>query len=337
MDTAEQKLLALPTVRAAYSDRAAWLMANMSRLAYERFESDDTHLQALIDQLAESSDKDRIAQLVSSALASSRTPDADGRTRLESGLSRFGFELERVISVGATHAFVAKRESDRIAILAFRGTEMDFRDIKTDLYARFYKNADGSKTHTGFRKAYQLVREEVQAASRHLLESDYRLYVTGHSLGGALAIIATRDLNCDNLAACYTFGSPKVGNLEFGFSIKSPIYRVIHAADAVPRVPPTWLIEGLYRAARFTPLGWLARFLENMRGYAHWGDMRYVTAGTSPDYNDARIIPNLGLIRRSLRLMARVSMDWKSPLTDHGIAQYCKKLRICAERRLEVE
>ena len=36
--TVDKRLLELPVARAAYSDRTAWLMAELSRLAYERFE-----------------------------------------------------------------------------------------------------------------------------------------------------------------------------------------------------------------------------------------------------------------------------------------------------------
>ena len=56
---------------------------------------------------------------------------------------------------------------------------------------------------------------------------------------GALAIIAAKRLERDTLAACYTFGSPRVGNLEFAEEIRAPIYRVVDAADGVPRVPPS--------------------------------------------------------------------------------------------------
>ena len=42
------------------------------------------------------------------------------------------------------------------------------------------------------------------------------LYIAGHSLGGALAQIAAASLSeMDNLAACYTFGSPRVATLGF--------------------------------------------------------------------------------------------------------------------------
>ena len=40
-----------------------------------------------------------------------------------------------------------------------------------------------------------------------------------------------------DLAACYTLGSPKVGDRELSRVFKTPIYRVVNASDAVPRIP----------------------------------------------------------------------------------------------------
>jgi hypothetical protein len=67
------------------------------------------------------------------------------------------------------------------------------------------------------------------------------LYITGHSLGGALAQIASAVLERDNLAACYTFGSPRVGTERFDREVKCPHYRLVNDWDIVPGVPPPWL------------------------------------------------------------------------------------------------
>ena len=62
-------------------------------------------------------------------------------------------------------------------------------------------------------------------------------YITGHSLGGALAQIAAAALDRDNLAACYTFGSPRVGTAGFDEQVKCPHYRVINNWDLIPGLP----------------------------------------------------------------------------------------------------
>lgn len=83
------------------------------------------------------------------------------------------------------------------------------------------------------------------------------LYVTGHSLGGALATMFLADAqaatcgkqaNCRkapqfDIAALVTFGSPKVGNTTFANEVAwraaghTPIYRVVHQDDVVTGVP----------------------------------------------------------------------------------------------------
>jgi len=63
------------------------------------------------------------------------------------------------------------------------------------------------------------------------------IYITGHSLGGALAQIAGAVLGSDQVAACYTFGAPRVGNFYFDLWVKVPSYRVMNYADIVPQIP----------------------------------------------------------------------------------------------------
>jgi len=55
--------------------------------------------------------------------------------------------------------------------------------------------------------------------------------------GRRLAQIATAVLGSDQITACYTFGSPRVGNSYFDLWVKPPSYRVMNDADIVPTVP----------------------------------------------------------------------------------------------------
>jgi triacylglycerol lipase len=115
----------------------------------------------------------------------------------------------------------------------------------------------GVTVHRGFLEAFECCREEIEAAVGAQVPSTLGLYITGHSLGGALAQIASAVLERDNLAACYTFGSPRVGTLGFDRQVKCPHYRIINDWDLVPGVPPPWF-----------------------RGYCHTGDPRLLTPGT---------------------------------------------------------
>src|SRR3981189_1417137 len=91
-------LLQLPVMRAAYSDRTAWLMARCSQLAYLEFESGQ-------------------------------------EPQLRAGLQELGLTYLLPFSKGGTCAFLARNE--RFAVLAFRGTTKDFRTILDDIKIRF--------------------------------------------------------------------------------------------------------------------------------------------------------------------------------------------------------
>lgn len=79
------------------------------------------------------------------------------------------------------------------------------------------------------------------------LKAKYRgvkLVVTGHSLGGSLAILGTADLKSVFGAVdfTYTFGQPRVGNTAFAdwFQSSHPnTFRLVDYADIVPHVPPS--------------------------------------------------------------------------------------------------
>ncbi len=75
-----------------------------------------------------------------------------------------------------------------------------------------------------------------------------QLFVTGHSLGGALAAVYGAMLHynaeteiTDRLAAIYTFGQPRVGDQNFANyanqKLKGHYNRVVYCNDIVPRVP----------------------------------------------------------------------------------------------------
>ncbi|KAJ7557289.1 hypothetical protein O6H91_05G120700 [Diphasiastrum complanatum] len=78
-----------------------------------------------------------------------------------------------------------------------------------------------------------------------------RLYITGHSLGGALACLYPALLFCkqvdqvtDRIDGVYTFGQPRVGNKEFSRFVNEKLcspdnryFRVVYCNDMVPRVP----------------------------------------------------------------------------------------------------
>jgi hypothetical protein len=178
-----------------------------------------------------------------------------GRNELKRRLDAGRFRLVQVFS--NDQAFLAVRE-EHFAVLVFRGTKgKELLDI--DLNFRLVPlpgvpGVPGVMVHCGFLEVFNRCKGEIEAAVNKSVSSTLGFYITGHSLGGALAQIASAALNRDNLAACYTFGSPRVGTAGFDEQVKCPHYRVINNWDLVPALP-----------------------VASFRGYSHNGDPRLLT------------------------------------------------------------
>ncbi len=120
-----------------------------------------------------------------------------------------------------------------ITILIFRGTD-NVKNIGTDIDARpTYDSGLDVYFHRGFKDAATWIFNDIK--------DDYELektvYLTGHSLGGAIAQIIGLWLdNAGYNVQIYTFGSPKVTTTFFGN--KPNHYRVSLRNDPVPFVPP---------------------------------------------------------------------------------------------------
>ena len=165
-----------------------------------------------------------------------------GRKELAASLTAGDFRLITVFNNGDAQAFLAVREA-QFAVLAFRGTESrSLQDWLTDINVERVPlpGVPGVTVHRGFLEAFEYCRAEIEATVDANVPSTLGLYITGHSLGGALAQIASATLERDNLAACYTFGSPRVGTIGFDRQVKCPHYRVVNNWDLVPGVPVPW-------------------------------------------------------------------------------------------------
>ncbi len=89
-----------------------------------------------------------------------------------------------------TEVCIAYDEADKIIYVAYRGTS-SVKDVLRDMNF-FVKKWNGVKLHRGFFDAYSMVKDSVifdeleKALETNLVE---KIIFTGHSLGGALAII----------------------------------------------------------------------------------------------------------------------------------------------------
>jgi hypothetical protein len=85
-----------------------------------------------------------------------------------------------------------------------------------------------------------------------LKKKERPLWVTGHSLGGALALLAAwRFLRKTiDVYRVYTFGGPMVGNdtavKAFDRELEGKVYRFVHGPDLVPKLPTMSLVTNVY-------------------------------------------------------------------------------------------
>lgn len=327
-------LLSPPVRRAAYSDRAAWIMAELSRLVYFKFEG-EIQIKDMAKSLVGEDSQSKIEKVLNNVLNEKQKTADIAKQALESYLETAGFTLIETFNANGTQAFLVTSDTLKMNALVFRGTENDMRDIKADLKATTLE-VDGNKVHSGFYHAFHEIKEDVEFALEELTNG-YGLYITGHSLGGALALLATKYLVSDGIGACYTFGSPRVASSNFGDTIKTPIYRVVNAADIVPRMPPAYIVNILISVLEILPIPYLSKFLvklfEQMLDYRHHGDMRYLTA-CKADYSDLRLIKNPTIIDRAIRMINRfISSGFKAGATDHFVKNYSDKLEHYADMR----
>jgi hypothetical protein len=156
-------------------------------------------------------------------------------------------------------AYLVRSEDGRIGVLAFRGTiPDDFINWLTDADTRLTNFHYGS-VHTGFYRnlepLWKDVTEAIDAAfdppatdgEAKGLRRMENLYVTGHSLGAAMAVIAAaRIFTADytdwqsKIRGVYTYGQPCVGDRAFAehYDREFDLYRHVFHSDVVPHLPP---------------------------------------------------------------------------------------------------
>lgn len=121
--------------------------------------------------------------------------------------------------------------------LSFRGTS-NLENALVDLDLALQLDADlNIQLHQGFAGAAKMAYQNVKAK----LDKNKPISTTGHSLGGAIAVIVAMHLQRDGyqLEGVITFGQPKVTNVA-GAEVFSalPLMRIVTPKDIVPLVPP---------------------------------------------------------------------------------------------------
>ena len=158
------------------------------------------------------------------------------------GFKRFGFDELVTFASDTSRAEDSARgyigaNADAV-ILAFRGTD-DVADWLINLNVKQIEE-HGALVHRGFSRALAAVWSRIETQLQSLLDRHPRkIWVTGHSLGGALATLAALRLQRMGLSQLetFTFGQPRVGNRALAEQITMPFYRFAYYADPVCLAP----------------------------------------------------------------------------------------------------
>jgi hypothetical protein len=206
----------------------------------------------------------RNAQFLAVASELAYLPDAEGVPAFKEQL---GLDA-RLVSVDNTQAYVAG--NDDHLVVAFRGTEgagsIDgLKDILltdalnllivpegrlgTDLIAA----GVGARFHQGFVNAIAEIWDPLFAATdAEMKRLERPLWLTGHSLGGALALLGgwLFQRKFVNVHQIYTYGGPMIGNTiavqAMDKEFPGKIFRYVNSADPVPLLPTFSLIANEY-------------------------------------------------------------------------------------------
>jgi triacylglycerol lipase len=156
-----------------------------------------------------------------------------------------GFKLITSLGGGDFPLIGYIMESKNKIIVAFRGTE-DLSDVLQDLdffQSNFPFIPSGGKVSRGFLNVYKSIRAQIFNALQNA-SSQKTIFITGHSLGGALATLSALDVAVNSKfrqPIVFTFGSPRVGNPQFVSTFNKTLnnsVRIVNVNDIVPLLPP---------------------------------------------------------------------------------------------------
>ena len=228
-----------------------------------------------------------------------------GKHTIQPAIADLGLKQFEFLNRRDTEGYIAANE--HIIIVAFRGTEpTHLRDLLTDAKMHKVPRLLG-EVHRGFLQAFQLVKEDLYNAIQRLRDQNHpqSLWCTGHSLGGALAVVAAAQLLVDGhkVNGLYTFGQPRVGDEIFASECARRMggqhFRFVNNNDTVTRVPPRTF------------------------AYAHTGEVRYIDT-------DGQIQTDVSFWDRFLERVKGRMEDFLRPgtdgLKDHSMKRYVEHI-----------
>jgi hypothetical protein len=225
-----------------------------------------------------------------------------------------------------TQAFLFRKGKQ--IILVFRGSQQ-FADWKTNFsfklrpfQVKINPNIElpSGEVHRGFQGAWESIEWRVGYYLKQWWSEDCQFWVTGHSLGGALATLAATSLDYQGfqVSGLYTFGQPRVGDWQFTRQVNQRMgdrmFRYVNNNDVVPMIPPQFNI------------------LKPTRFYGHMGQFRYFDSFGNLHMQSwmAQRWPD-----RLLGLILAIRESGADLVNDHMMGFYVDNLQTALDRELE--
>ncbi len=190
-------------------------------------------------------------------------------------LSRLGMENDLVhitvvndaMFIDAT-AYFNWSPCRKLGVLCFRGTRpFQIGDWLTDTSVQPVSFPKYGRVHGGFYRNLMAIWDEIARVIQNAVSELEALYITGHSLGAAMAVLATAMIYSDSAyepirevhRGTYTFGQPMVGSPEFADSCRpifgDYVFRHVYGHDIVTRFPPRITGNFEHFGSEYVPLG----------------------------------------------------------------------------------
>lgn len=141
---------------------------------------------------------------------------------------------------------VAWNQAAGTALVAFRGTQtiMDWIDDIDAVAVPYLAVTNAGLVHMGFQLVYEHIRRSVAQLITNGCKGAKRILVTGHSLGGAIAVLGGFDIAKNVFPGVvpelYTLAGPRTGAPDFAVNFNKLIpvcNRIVNFMDVVPQVP----------------------------------------------------------------------------------------------------
>lgn len=294
-------------------------------------------VERVVDSLAlgwdsEASPRWPVAELMAELCKTAYEPLVDAKSTFQ----KLGFDKWETIADGAMIGYVLIHQET--AVVVFRGTDNKV-DWLVNMTATSVPTENGL-IHRGFHDAYKasdagtpLKPQVDKVLAEHSIK---KVWISGHSLGGALALVAADDLlsqGAIEIAGVMTFGQPAVAKSELANHLDLQLLgryaRFVNHDDIVPRIPITY--EPCGRLVWFTDTG-----LKRSEPKRMVASSSGVPTSNSQDIEEVEMMSpeEFRQFRQRLKENQTVELpDGKvaygtsfSQISDHSMDEYCKEI-----------